>query len=154
MDPWSKGDYSQLIWEASMAVERLPVVILPSGRVTGRVLLVLPILKARWRRNRDEIAKKGSVLEGFGTRGKYMPKGSASRGPGGPGGHLARPGPGPCRQAAWSPGGPPPAALRLRGTFRNADFLYNFSGIFLAVYVTGKTEIQKQQKTETGTGVH
>ena len=46
MDPWSKGDYSQLIREASMAVERLPVGILPSGRVPGRVLLVLPILEA------------------------------------------------------------------------------------------------------------
>ena len=137
-----------------MAVERLPVVILPSGRVPGRVLLVLPILEARRRQNRDEIAKEGSVLEGFGTRVKYMPKGGISGGLGGPGGHLARPGGGPCHQAAWGPGGPPPAALRLRGTFRNADFLYNFSGIFLAVFVTGKPEIQKQQKTETGTGVH
>ena len=154
MDPWSKGDYSRLIREASMAVEKLPVVILPSGRVPGRVLLALPILEARRRRNRDEIAKKGSVLEGFGTRGKYMPKGGASRGPGGPGGHLARPGGSPRRQGAWGPGGPPPALLRQGGSFRNADFLYNFSGIFLTVYVTGKTEIQKQQKTETGTGVH
>ena len=78
MDPWSKGDYSQLIREASMVVERLPVVILPSGRVPGRVLLVLPILEARRRRNRDEIAKKGSRLEGFGTRYKYMPKGASA----------------------------------------------------------------------------
>ena len=46
MDPWSKGDYSQLIREASMVVERLPMVILPFGRVPGRVLLVLPILEA------------------------------------------------------------------------------------------------------------
>src|SRR3954467_4028060 len=101
MDPWSKGDYSQVIREASMAVERLPVVILPSGRVPGRVLLVLPLLEARRRRNREEIAKNGSVLEGFGTRGKYMPKGDVSRGPGGPGGHLARPGGRPHRQGAW-----------------------------------------------------
>src|SRR6187401_618922 len=78
MDPWSKGDYSQLIREASMVVERLPVVILPSGREPGRVLLVLPILEARRRRNRDEIAKKGSPLEGFGTRVKYMPKGASA----------------------------------------------------------------------------
>src|SRR6187401_416205 len=85
MDPWSKGDYSQLIREASMVVERLPVVILPSGRVPGRVLLVLPILEARRRRNRDEIAKKGSVLEGFGTRCKYMPKGVTRGCKGGPG---------------------------------------------------------------------
>ena len=137
-----------------MVVEKLPVVILPSGRVPGRVLLVLPILEARRRRNRDEIAKKGSVLEGFGTRVKYMPKGAISGGLGGPGGHLARPGGGPRRPGAWSPGGPPPAVLRQGGSFRNADFLYNFSGIFLAVYVMGKPEIQKQQKTETGTGVH
>ena len=68
-----------------MVVERLPVVILPSGRVPGRVLLVLPILEARRRRNRDEIVKKGSRLEGFGTRYKYMPKGGISGGSGGPG---------------------------------------------------------------------
>src|SRR4051812_7341173 len=85
MYPWSKGDYSQLIREASMVVERLPVVIRPSGRVPGRVLLVLPILEARRRRNRDEIAKKGSVLKGFGTRVKNMPKGGISGGLGGPG---------------------------------------------------------------------
>ena len=107
MDPWSKGDYSQLIREASMVVERLPVVVLPSGRVPGRVLLVLPILEARRRRNRDEIAKKGSRLEGFGTRYKYMPKGGISGGLGGPGAPPARPGGGPCHQGAWSPGGPP-----------------------------------------------
>ena len=80
MDPWSKGDYSQLIREASMVVEKLPVVILPSGRLPGRVLLALPILEARRRWNRDEIAKKGSRLEGFGTRVKYMPKGGISGG--------------------------------------------------------------------------
>src|SRR3954467_4206381 len=90
MNPWSKGDYSRIIREASMVVEKVPVVILPSGRVPGRVLLVLPILEARRRRNRDEIAKKGSVLEGFGTRGKYRPKGGIS---GGLGGHSPPPPP-------------------------------------------------------------
>src|SRR4051812_12471988 len=106
MDPWSKGDYSQLIREASMLVERLPVVILPSGRVPGRVLLVLPILEARRRQNRDEIVKKGSVLEGFGTRVKYMPKGGISGGLGGPGAPRRGQEGGPRRQGAWSPGGP------------------------------------------------
>src|SRR6187399_1213363 len=154
MDPWSKGDYSQLIREASMVVEKLPVVVLPSGRVPGRVLLVLPILEAwRWR-NRDEIAKKGSVLEGFGTRCKYMPKGVARGGKGGPGAPPARPGGGPPPQGASSPSGPPLALLLPHGSFRNADFLYIFPRFFLAVYVMGKPEIQKQQKTETGTGVH
>src|SRR4051812_38583982 len=75
MDPWSKGDYSRIIREASMVVEKVPVVILPSGRVPGRVLLALPILEARRRRNRDEIVKKGSRLEGFGTCVKYRTKG-------------------------------------------------------------------------------
>src|SRR6187399_957717 len=154
MDTWTKRDYSQLIREASMVVEKLPVVVLPSGRVPGRVLLVLPVLEARRRRNRDEIAKKGSVLKGFGTRCKYMPKGGISGDLGGPGAPPARPGGGPRPQGAWSPGGPPPALLWPHGSFRNADFLYIFPGIFLAVYVMGKPEIQKQQKIETGTGVH
>src|SRR3954463_10834015 len=85
MDPWSKGDYSRIIREASMVVEKLSVVILPSGRVPGRVLLALPILEARQRRNRDEIAKKGSRLEGFGTSVKYRPKGVVRGHLGGPG---------------------------------------------------------------------
>src|SRR3954464_1175984 len=57
-------------------------------------------------------------------------------------------------QGASAPGGPPPAELRGSGRFRNADFLYIFSRIFLTVFVMEKPEIQKQQKTETGTGVH
>ncbi|KAE8820784.1 hypothetical protein D1007_01093 [Hordeum vulgare] len=45
MDSWSKEDYSRHIWEASMAVEKLPEVNPPSGRVTGRGLLTLPALE-------------------------------------------------------------------------------------------------------------
>src|SRR3954463_875325 len=85
MDPWSKGDYSRIVREASMVVEKVPVMILPSGRVPGRVLLALSILEARRRRNRDEIAKKGSRLEGFETCFKYRPKGGVGRLLGGPG---------------------------------------------------------------------
>src|SRR3954471_15191306 len=85
MDPWSKGDYSRIIREASMVVEKVPVAILPSGRVPGRVLLALPILEARQRRNRDAIAKKGSRPEGFETCFKYTPKGGVGRLLGGPG---------------------------------------------------------------------
>ena len=40
------------------------------------------------------------------------------------------------------------------GGFRDADFLYNFSGIFGALLMAGKPEIQKQQKTGTGNWVH
>src|SRR3954466_11681180 len=106
MDPWSKGDYSRVVREASVVVEKLPVVILPSGRVPGRVLLALPILEARRQRNRDEIAKKGSHLEGFGMCVKYRLKGGVRGDLGGPGAPPARPGGGPRHQGAWSPGGP------------------------------------------------
>src|SRR4051812_34511284 len=49
MDPWSKGDYSRIIREASMVVEKVPVAILPSGRVAGRVLLAFPIVETEMR---------------------------------------------------------------------------------------------------------
>ena len=35
MDPWYKVDYSRLIREASMAMEKLPEVDPPFGKVTG-----------------------------------------------------------------------------------------------------------------------
>ena len=62
MDPWSKVDYSRIIREASMVEEKLPEVNPPPDRVLGRGLLALPILEARRRRKRGEIAKKGSFL--------------------------------------------------------------------------------------------
>src|SRR4051812_43171721 len=40
------------------------------------------------------------------------------------------------------------------GSFRHADFLSDFSGIFGGILIIGKPEIEKQQKIETGTGVH
>src|SRR3954471_16201770 len=69
MDLWSKVDYSEIIRAASMVMEKLTEVNPPSGRVPGRSLLALPILEARRRRNRGEIAKNGSVLRGFASRG-------------------------------------------------------------------------------------
>ena len=154
MDPWSKVDYSRLIREASMVVEKLPVVVLPSGRVPGRVLLMLPILEALRRRNRGEITKKGFVLQGFGTRGIYMRRGQpeAEQGPQAP----------PWRGQGWGrarwPPGPPLAPLwPIFGSSRSflyADFSYIFPGIFGALLIWGKPEIEKQQKTGTGTVVH
>src|SRR4051812_42311615 len=91
MDPWSKGDYSRIIREASMVVEKVPVAILPSGRVPGRVPLALPILEARRRRNRDAIVEKSSCLEGFEMCFNYTPKGGVRRHQGGPGAPPARP---------------------------------------------------------------
>src|SRR3954467_3333367 len=75
-----------------------------------------------------------------GTRGAQA---APRRGPGG----AAPPG-------GLGPWWAPPAELWGSGRFQNADFLYIFSGIFLTVFVMEKPEIQKQQKTETGTGVH
>src|SRR4051812_1568074 len=85
MDPWSKVDYSRLILEASMAMEKLPEVNPPSGRVPGHGLLAALILKRRRWRNREGIAKKSSAMRVFGERCKYRPKGGQGCGPGSPG---------------------------------------------------------------------
>src|SRR6187399_3384922 len=57
-----------------------------------------------------------------------------------PRGAEAPPRRGPGGRAPRAPGAlvppPPPAVLRAHGSFWNADFLYNFSGFFLAVLVT------------------
>src|SRR3954463_1040035 len=74
-----------------MVVEKLREVVPPSGRVPGRGLLVLPILEARRRRNRGEIAKKGSCLGVFASRGINRRRGQ----PGGPPGVQAPPWRGP-----------------------------------------------------------
>src|SRR3954470_5600261 len=128
-----------------MMVEKLLKVVPPSGRVPGRGLLVLLILEARRRRNRGEIAKKGSRHGGFTSRGIYGRRGAdrgATRGPGGP---LARPHPRACREGAWGPGGsplPPPPFGDYR-SFRSVDFLLDFSRIFGALLIWGKPEIEK-----------
>ena len=49
---------------------------------------------------------------------------------------------------------PLPSFLGVSGSFQDADFLYNFSGIYLTLLMAGKPEIQKQQKTGTGNWVH
>src|SRR3954465_4166057 len=103
MDPWSKVDYSRYIREASMAMEKLPEVNPPSGRVPGQRPLASRILKRRRRRNREVIRKKGSLprFPRRGGGGKYRRKGAASgaiRGLGAPW---------PRHQGAWGLGGSP-----------------------------------------------
>src|SRR4051812_38019224 len=81
MEPWSKGDYSRHIREASMAMEGLPEVVPPSGRVPRQLLLAASILKWR-RRYREEFGNKRSIL-GFSSVGsKYRPKGHRGGPPG------------------------------------------------------------------------
>src|SRR3954463_14675817 len=74
-DPWSKGNYSRHIREASMAMDGLPEGVSPSGRVPEQLLQATPILKLRRRRNREGFAKKGSVLGVSTPRGKYRRRG-------------------------------------------------------------------------------
>src|SRR3954471_24794254 len=69
MDPWSKGDYSRHIREASMSMEGLPDVVPPSGRVPRLLLLAALILKRRRRRYREEMGKRTSILGVSSTRG-------------------------------------------------------------------------------------
>src|ERR1041384_2223308 len=126
IDPWSKVEYSRFIREASMVVEKLPEVVPPSGRVPGRGLMVLPILDARRRRNRGEIAKKGSRHGGFTSRGINRRRGQ----PGGPPGVQAAPWRGPtlgragrAPRALVDPLWPPLGDSR---SFFCADFLLDF----------------------------
>jgi len=112
MDPWSKVDYSWLIREALMVVEKLPEIDPPSGRVPGQGLLAIPISGSRRRWNTGENQDMECLPRVFRTGCKYRPKGGTGGGPLHPGGHLARPRVGPRRQAAWAGGGPPLALLR------------------------------------------
>src|ERR1041385_3241099 len=91
--------------------------------------------------------EKGSGIRVSSAGLKIGPKGA----PGGPQGSQE----GARRGLGWGrardPSGVPvvalPSFLGDSGIFRDADFLYNFSGIFGALLMAGKPEIQKQQKT-------
>src|ERR1043165_1815448 len=101
MDPWSKGDYSRHIREASMAIDGLPEGVSPSGRVPEQLLQAALILKRRRQRNREVLVKEGSILGVSTPRGKYRRRG-ASRGPTRkPGGLLVRPRVGPRQGPSW-----------------------------------------------------
>ena len=75
-----RGDYSRNIREASMAMEGLPEVVPPSGRVTGQLLLAAPILKRRRRRYGEEFVNNRSILGDSSAGAKYRPK-EGVRGP-------------------------------------------------------------------------
>src|SRR3954469_19643338 len=144
MDPWSKGDYSRHIREASMAMDGLPEGVPPPGRVTGQLLLAAPILKRRRRRYREENGNSRLIFGVSSTGIKYRPKGAPR------GGHRA------ARRVpdalGWGRATDPskvpvlalPSFLGDSGGFRDADFLYKFSGIFGALLMAGKPGIQKQ----------
>src|ERR1041384_7647391 len=82
MDPWSKGDYSRYIREASMAMDGLPEGVPPSGRVPGQFLHAAPILKRRRRRDRGQLTEKRSILGVSTPRAKYRRRGCRGHPPG------------------------------------------------------------------------
>ena len=83
---------------------------------------------------------------------KYRPRGAPRGATRDPGVYPARPPPG---RATRAPG---PLVVALwsyfgdSGSFRDADFLYNFFRIFGALLVAGKPEIQNSRKQELATG--
>src|SRR3954467_14239530 len=81
MDLWSKGDYSQHIREASMAMDGLPEGVPPSSRVPGQLLQAAPILKRR-RRYTGEYAGNRSILGVSNPRAKYRRRGCRGDPPG------------------------------------------------------------------------
>src|SRR3954464_7489212 len=105
-----------------MAMDGLPEGVSPSGRVPEQLLQAAPILKRRRRRNREVLAKKGSVLGVSTPRDKYRRRGG-SRGPTRkPGGLLARPKVGPRQGPSWSLVVALLASFDYSGRFLDADF--------------------------------
>src|ERR1043165_5074247 len=82
MDPWSKGDYSRHIREASMAMDGLPAGVPPLGRVPWQLLQAALILKRRRRRYRGEFAEKRSILGVSTPRAQYRRRGCRGDPPG------------------------------------------------------------------------
>src|SRR4051812_1479395 len=107
MDPWSKGDYSQHIREASVAMVAPPEVVPPTGRVPGQLLLAAPILKRRRRRYTEDNGNSRSILGVSSAGAKYRPKG-APRGPRGSQEGRWRDQGGPRQVPSLGPGGSTP----------------------------------------------
>ena len=65
-----------------MAMEGLPEVVPPPGRVSRQLLLAAPIFKRRRWRYREEIGNKRSILGVSSAGAKYRPKGAPRGAPG------------------------------------------------------------------------
>ena len=122
-----------------MAMDGLPEGVSPSGRVPEQLLQAAPILKWRRRRNKEEFAKKGSVL------GVSTPRGNI-----GEGGHRGDPlgsQEASWRGLGWGRARDPHgllvvALLRSFGdsvSFCCADFLYDFCRNLFGTLSIGKT---------------
>src|SRR4051812_1753943 len=137
-----------------MAMDGLPEGVPPSGRVPEQLLQAAPILKRRRRWYRGEIVEKGFILGVSSPRAKYRRRGHRGDPP------VRQEGP--WRETGWGRATCPPGwlgvaplpSLGYSVSFRSAGFLSDFSGIFGALLMAEKPEIQKQQKTTTGNWVH
>ena len=76
-----------------MAMEGLPKVVPPSGRVLGQLLLAAPILKRRRQRYREEMGKRTSILGVSSARAIYRRRGAPRGSTRDPGGSLVPPPP-------------------------------------------------------------
>src|SRR3954462_11206679 len=127
-----------------MAMDGLPEGVPPSGRVPGQLLQAAPILKRRRRRYRGGFAEKRSILGVSTPRAKYRRRGHRGDPPGSQEASW--------RDLGWGRARDPPGLLVVAilrglgdsGRFRVADFLYISPGIFGALLMGGKPEIQKQ----------
>ena len=133
-----------------MAVEKLPEVNLPSGRVPGRGLLTFPISEALRRRNDGEIHDSGCDGRVFSRRTKYRPTKGTGGGGTHPGDLLAQPRACPRQQAAWEAPGPlcpsfgdPEASVSLI-FIKN---FWNFSGFGKLGKSPCKIDISRQKLT-------
>src|ERR1043165_1881779 len=105
----------------------------PCGRVAGQLLQAAPILKRRRRRYRGEFARKRSILGVSTPRGKYRRKGHRGDPQGSQEGARHGPRWGRARDPSDSLVVAPLPFFGSFGSFLDADFLYNFSGIFWAL---------------------
>src|ERR1041385_4291665 len=137
-----------------MAMDGPPEGVPPPGRVPRQLLQATPILKRRRQRYRGEFTEKRSILGVSTPRAKYRRRGCRGDPPG-------------SQEASWHGLGwgrarDPPGLLVVAplrylgdsGSFRVADFLSDFCRFFGALLMAGKPEIQKQQKTATGSWLH
>src|SRR4051812_20538193 len=121
----------------------------PSRQGADTGILVPRSLLAMAAENGIASGKSTSILGISSAGAKYRPKeGARGGGTTAPEGSMARP----RGTRAGHPSGPLVVALLpclgYSGSFRDADFLYNFFGIFGALLIAGKPEIQKRQKQE------
>ena len=78
-----------------MAMEGLPEVVPPFGRLPGQLLLAASILNWQRRRYTEEVGKRTSILGVSSAREIYRRRGAARGSTREPGAPLARPSPGP-----------------------------------------------------------